>query len=96
METACERTRGPDDPFDTIPMSGLSVASALILAGTQEVLATQGTICDLDAREVVEAILDEVDPLQPIDVAESLRQAQIRAARTTPDGDWWKFRVYTP
>ncbi len=94
METACERTRGPDDPFDTIPMSGLSVASALILAGTQEVLATQGTICDLDAREVVEAILDEVDPLQPIDVAESLRQAQIRAARTTPDGDWWKFRVY--
>ncbi len=90
--SGCETGRTEGD----VPVEGLGLGQAFIVAGSTAVVVTTRPLDDRLAERVMAALYtsDSADPTQ--DLAQALRQAVLAAANKDPSSDWTSFRVLVP
>ena len=80
---------------DRVPVEGLGVGQAFVLAGAAAVAAAVRPVDDRLAERLMAALYAS-SPERPLDVAAALREAQLAESRRTPSGDWAGFRILAP
>lgn len=75
---------------------GLGLAQAFLIAGSRAVVATSRPVDDALAERVMTALHLALGESPGIDLAASLRDAQLAVRRETPAADWAAFRALVP
>ncbi len=91
--SGCETGRTEVD----VPVEGLGLGQAFVVAGAASVVATSRPVDDHFAEVVMAGFYGVAEGGEsPRDMAEVLRLAVLDAARESPSGDWASFRVLVP
>ena len=90
--SGCETARAPTGSS----ASGLGLAQAFIVAGSRAVVASSRPVDDALAERLMTALYRALGPGAAIDLAASLREAELAVRKESPEADWAAFRVLVP
>jgi len=90
--SGCETARAPSGSS----ASGLGLAQAFIVAGSRAVVASPRPVDDALAERVMTALYRALSKNGGIDLAASLREAELAVRKESPETDWAAFRVLVP
>jgi tetratricopeptide (TPR) repeat protein len=90
--SGCETARAPSGSS----ASGLGLAQAFIVAGSRAVIASPRPVDDALAERLMTAVYRPFRPHAALDLAASLREAELAVRQESPEADWAAFRVLVP
>jgi cellulose synthase operon protein C len=90
--SGCETARAPSGSS----AAGLGLAQAFIVAGSRAVVASSRPVDDTLAERLMTALHRALGANAGIDLAASLREAELAVRRESPGADWAAFRVLVP
>ncbi len=90
--SGCETARAPSGSS----ASGLGLAQAFLVAGSRAVVASPRPVDDVLAERVMTALYRALGAKGELDLAASLREAELAVRKESPKADWAAFRVLVP